>query len=148
MKRFLIAVIALMAFATVSAAQPRALGVRGGYGAELSYQHSLNGGFMEADLGWAPKEINIVAVYDFIFASVGDFNFYAGPGVRVGTFKTSNDVVGLNMGVAAQIGAEFAIPVAPVNISLDWRPVVNFFGEGKQRGFNGMYGALGIRYSF
>lgn len=148
MKRFLIAFIALTAFAAVASAQSRALGIRGGYGAELSYQHSLNSNFIEADLGWAPKELNVVAVYDFVFASTGNFNFYAGPGLRVGTFKTSNDVIGLNLGIAAQIGAEFAIPVAPINISLDWRPVINFFGEGNQRGFNGMYGALGLRYRF
>lgn len=148
MKKFLIAVIALVAFATVSSAQPRALGVRGGYGAELSYQHIIGSNFVEADLGWAPKEINIVAIYDFVFASAGDFNFYAGPGVRVGSFETSNNVIGLNIGVAAQIGAEFEIPAAPINLSLDWRPVVNFFGEDRQRGFNGRYVALGVRYRF
>ena len=148
MKRLLIVIVALVTFSVVAAAQPRALGVRGGYGVELSYQHSLNSNFIEADLGWAPNEINLVAVYDFVFASAGDFNFYAGPGVRVGSFRTSNDVIGLNIGVSAQIGAEFAIPAVPINISLDWRPVVNFFGEDKQRGFNGMYGALGIRYRF
>lgn len=148
MKKFLITVVALAAFAFVSTAQPRALGVRGGYGAELSYQHSLSSNFIEADLGWAPGEFNLVAVYDFIFASAGDFNFYAGPGVRVGSFRTSSDVVGLNVGVAAQIGAEFVIPAIPINISVDWRPVINFFGENNQRGFNGMYLALGIRYRF
>ena len=148
MKRFLIAVIALVAFASVSYAQPRALGVRGGYGVELSYQHGISGNFIEADLGWAPKEFNLVAIYDFVFASAGYFNFYAGPGVRVGSFETSNNVTGLNLGISAQIGAEFVIPDVPINLSLDWRPVVNFFGEGKQRGFNGMYLALGVRYRF
>ena len=148
MKRFLVTILTLAAFASVSAAQPRALGVRGGYGVELSYQHNLNSNFIEADLGWAPKELNIVATYDFVFANIGDFNFYAGPGVRVGSFETSNNVVGLNLGIAAQIGAEFIIPAVPINISLDWRPVVNFFGEDKQRGFNGKYAALGIRYRF
>lgn len=148
MKRLLFAVVALVAFAAVSAAQPRALGVRGGYGAELSYQHSTSSNFMEADLGWAPNEINIVVIYDFVFASAGDFNFYAGPGVRMGSFETSDGVIGLNVGIAAQIGAEFVIPAAPINLSLDWRPVINFFGEDRQRGFNGRYIALGIRYRF
>lgn len=148
MKKILVAALVLLASVSLANAQPRALGLRGGYGAELSYQHAFNGNFLEADLGWAPREVNAVAVYDFIFANAGMFNFYAGPGVRVGTFQTSSDVVGLNLGIVGQIGAEMEIPSVPVNISLDWRPVVNFFGEGTQRGFCGNYIALGIRYRF
>ena len=41
MKKMLILVAALLGFAVVATAQPRALGVRAGYGAELSYQHTL-----------------------------------------------------------------------------------------------------------
>lgn len=148
MKKFIITIVALLAFTAVSNAQPRALGVRGGYGVELSYQHNINNNFIEADLGWAPGELNIVAIYDFLFASAGNFNFYAGPGARVGTFRTSNGVDGLNIGVSAQIGAEYAIQAIPLNVSLDWRPVVNFLGEGNQRGFNGNYLALGLRFRF
>lgn len=148
MKKFIIAIVALLAFAAVSNAQPRALGVRGGYGVELSYQHILNSNFAEVDLGWAPGGVNIVAVYDFVVANAGNFNFYVGPGVRVGSFLTSSDVLGLNLGIAAQLGAEYEISAAPVNISLDWRPMVNFFGEGNQRGFNGNFLSLGIRYRF
>lgn len=147
MKKTLLVLAALL-IAAVALAQPRALGLRGGFGAELSYQHSAGSNFIEADLGWAPNEFNFVAVYDFVFASAGNFNFYAGPGARVGSFRTSSDVVGLNIGVAGQLGVEFQIPAVPINLSLDWRPVVNFFGEGGQRGFCGNYGALAIRYRF
>lgn len=148
MKKLTAIIVSVLAFAAVASAQPRALGLRGGFGAEISYQHSVDSNFLEADLGWAPGEANLVAVYDFIFANSGNFNFYAGPGLRVGTFKTSSDVDGINLGVAGQIGVEFQIPSVPINLSLDWRPVVNFFGEGKQRGFCGYYGAFAIRYRF
>ena len=147
MKKTLLVFAALL-IAAVAFAQPRALGLRGGFGAELSYQHGVGSNFIEADLGWAPGEANLVAMYDFVFASAGNFNFYAGPGARVGTFRTSSDVAGLNVGVAGQIGAEFQIPSVPINLSLDWRPVVNFFGEGEQRGFCPYYGAFAIRYRF
>ena len=41
MKKTLIIIASLLAFAVVASAQPRAIGVRAGYGAELSYQHNL-----------------------------------------------------------------------------------------------------------
>ena len=43
MKKILIVVAALLGFAVVASAQPRALGVRAGYGGELSYQHYMGG---------------------------------------------------------------------------------------------------------
>ena len=68
----------------------RALGLRGGYGFELSYQHSLGENFVEADLGlWGFNTLNAVATYNWMLAqpqwtSRGDWGFYAGPGVAVG----------------------------------------------------------------
>ena len=54
MKKFIVVVLSVLAFAAVASAQPRALGIRAGYGGEISYQHGGGAGFLEADLGfWA-----------------------------------------------------------------------------------------------
>ena len=83
MKKTLIIIASLLAFAVVASAQPRAIGVRAGYGAELSYQHNLgSANFLEVDLGWSFSSagyFNVAAAYDFSVAPVGPFNFYAGP---------------------------------------------------------------------
>lgn len=152
MKKFILIIVSVFALSASIYAQPRAIGIRGGYGAEVSYQHSFVDQFGELDLGWSPLGVNVAAAYDFIFASTGNFNFYVGPGAQLTIFATKGEneehVSGLNLGVLAQLGAEFQCPGVPINISLDWRPVVNFFGVGSSRGFCGNYAALGVRYRF
>ncbi len=144
MKKLLVLVLSVLAFAAVASAQPRALGIRAGYGGEISYQHGGSAGFLEADLGfWANNGFYVTGVYDFIFANAGIVNFYVGPGVQLG-FYNHADKSGFNAGLAGQLGMEFEIPSAPVNISLDWRPVY-YFNYG---GFGWQGIALGIRYRF
>ena len=79
MKKALLIVAAILGLAVVASAQPRALGIRAGYGAELSYQHTLGGqNFIEADLGWAlgnPGGLDLGLSYDFIIAPLGPLNF-------------------------------------------------------------------------
>ena len=77
MKKLLTVLIGVLAFAAVASAQPRALGVRAGYGGEISYQHTTGPGFIEADLGFlAGHGFYVTGVYDFIFANSGICNFY------------------------------------------------------------------------
>ena len=100
----------------------------------LSVSAPVTAGFLEADLGfWANNGFYVTGVYDFIFANAGIVNFYVGPGVQLG-FYNHNDNSGFNAGLAGQLGMEFEIPSAPVNISLDWRPVYyfNYGGFGWQ----------------
>ena len=148
MKKFIVIAIATLAFAATVAAQPRAIGIRGAWGAELSYQHSFGNNFIEGDLGWAPNSISVAAAYDFVFANVGICNFYAGPGAQIGVFKTTNSegavASGLNLGILGQVGCEFELPSVPVNISIDWRPVFNLINPG----FLPQYAGVGIRYRF
>ena len=145
MKRFIVVVLSVLAFAAVASAQPRALGLRAGYGGELSYQHGGSAGFLEADLGFlgSGHGFYVTGVYDFIFANAGIANFYVGPGVQLGFYNYSGDQ-GFNAGIAGQLGGEFEIPSVPLNISLDWRPVYHFNYGGF--GWQGI--ALGIRYRF
>ena len=156
MKKLLAIAVALTAFVAVAAAQPRALGVRfgsasyaAGYGAELSYQHGLGTtNFIEVDLGWSSVGggcINGTASWDYIIAEFGGgFNFYAGPGVNLGTYGTP-DGAKFAIGALAQVGLEYQFGTIPFNVSLDWRPTFyvvpsNFFSP------SGV--ALSFRYRF
>lgn len=144
MKKILVVVLSVLAFAAVASAQPRALGVRAGYGGELSYQHYAGSNFVEADLGFlAGNGFYVTGIYDFVLGEAGPFNFYAGPGAQLGFYDYGDDS-GFNAAIVGQLGMEFQIPSAPINISLDWRPAFNFCYGGF--GWNGF--ALGLRYRF
>ena len=149
MKKTLIIIASLLAFAVVASAQPRAIGVRAGYGAELSYQHNLGSeNFLEVDLGWSFSSagyFNVAAAYDFSVAPVGPFNFYAGPAADLALYGTNTNNGSLGLGVGAQLGLEYIFSEIPFQISLDWRPWFNFVD-----GFHGYYtgAALGLRYAF
>ena len=67
--------VAALAFAAVASAQPKAVGVRVGNGAEVSYQHYLGGSnFIEADLGFMSNGFRLTGIYDFDLGSAGNFN--------------------------------------------------------------------------
>ena len=51
MKKIILIAAMVLGFAVAAVAQPRAIGLRGGYGVELSYQHTLGENFVEANLG-------------------------------------------------------------------------------------------------
>ena len=149
MKRFLALVAVVLTASAVSLAQPRALGIRATYGAELSYQQSLGSNFAEFDLGWSSGYTNFAAVYDIVFSSVDTFKFYAGLGADVCLYDNvtpkGKETVGLGLGVVGQIGVEYQISAIPMNVSLDWRPVFHVVGP---TGFGWNSIALGLRYRF
>lgn len=144
MKKAILIVAAILSFAVVASAQPRAIGVRAGYGAELSYQHSLGNNFAEIDLGWYTGGLSLTGIYDFVFASAGDLNFYGGPGVQAYLYS-SQGYSYFNAAIAGQIGMEYNFASIPLQLSLDWRPAF-YFLHGTAFGWQGF--GLGIRYRF
>ena len=156
MKKLLV-LVALVAMSAVAVnAQPRAIGARLGYGIDFSYQHSLGEkNMVQLEVGLpAFLGIDAAATYDWIFPitswkEAGSWNWYAGVGAGVGYSWWSNYV---HVGVAGRIGVEYNFDF-PLNLSLDWRPVIGpSFGSGYV-GFNsgGLYSgaiALGVRYRF
>lgn len=146
MKKLLVVLLGVLAFAAVASAQPRAIGVRAGYGGELSYQHGLgSSSFLELDLGFLGHAHGyyVTGAYDFIIGNAGICNFYVGPAVQLG-FYNHERIGAFNAGAGAQLGVEFEIPSIPLNISVDWRPIY-YFHYG---GFGWQGAALGIRYRF
>lgn len=154
MKKFFVIALSLLAFAAVASAQPRALGVRFGgagyanfgYGAEISYQQGLGNSFAEVDLGWSSIGFNGSLLYDLIFASIDNANFYIGPGVNFGMYSTDGgNSAAFNLGVLGQLGAEYQFGTIPLNISLDWRPA---FYVVPSTHFAPYGVALSLRYRF
>lgn len=155
MKKIIVLAIALFTAAALYA-QPRAIGGRLGYGLELSYQHSLGNNMLDIDFGLPGFfGIEAAATYDWIFPinsweEQGTWNWYAGVGAGGGIYGFK-DVIGY-LGVAGRIGVEYNFWF-PMNISLDWRPLVGPGFYNNQVGFNGLglfQGgiALSIRYLF
>ncbi|MBQ9659698.1 MAG: hypothetical protein IJV37_00330 [Bacteroidales bacterium] len=147
MKKLIAVLAGALAFAAVASAQPRAIGIRAGYGGELSYQHALGTNFIEADLGFfVGNGLHLNATYDFVFAAANIFDFYIGPGFQIGAYNAKTDTgsaMRFNIGLVAQLGVEAQIPSVPINISLDWRPTIVSIGGPYWAGV-----ALGIRYRF
>lgn len=146
MKRIIIIAALVLGFTVAASAQPRALGARFGYGAELSYQHSMGDNFIEADLGLGNfKFLNVAATYNFMIAqpdwtSQGTWGFYAGPGAAL---SAGNDV--LYIGIAGQVGLEYTFDF-PLQISIDMRPQLGLVSGAF--GIWGWHPHLGLRYRF
>ncbi len=147
MKKLLIVLAAALAFTVSAVAQPKAIGVRVGYGAEVTYQNYAGGyNFVELDLGFMSNGFRLTGIYDFNLGSAGYFNFYAGPGAQLGFANTNNSSSTVFVAaVVGQIGAEFCVPNVPLSFSLDWRPAIYFAGAN-YFGWDGF--GLGIKYRF
>ncbi len=149
MKKVIIVVLSVLMFGVALSAQPRTIGLRGGYGVEISYQHDLgSANFLEADLGLVGGgDFYLTGIYDYSFAQRGIFSFYGGPGATVG-FWDNGESTELSLGIAGQIGTEVDVEPyisLPVRLSLDWRPTFYLVGAS---GFAWSGFALGVRYIF
>ena len=145
MKKLLIAVVILFCGMATLSAQPRSVGVSFGAAETVTYQHSLqNGNFMEMNFGYhlgtypvhsynpqsgyiyrgIPGTLRLTATYNMVlfspnWTSKGDWNFYAGPGVSMGS--GFNKFKAFTLGVAAQAGLEYNFWF-PLTLSADLRP--------------------------
>lgn len=144
MKKFISVIVAVLAFAAVASAQPRAIGACIGWGVDVSYEHTLGGSnFLEANLGITGfKSLDIHASYNFVFASPnwtasGEWNAYVGPSIGF----IGED--GVKFCAGAVIGLEYTFNF-PLMLSFDLRPEARI---GYDRPFFCLP-ALGIRYRF
>ena len=152
MKKIILVAALVLGFAVAASAQPRALGLRGGWGAELSYQHGFGADFLQADLGLNTfNSVHGSVIYNFMIAqpawtSRGEWGFYAGPGAAVGmSFGTGDNDGYFHVAAAGMVGLEYTFWF-PLQLSLDLKPTLGFgFGHGFHWG---VMPALGIRYRF
>ncbi len=121
MKKLVLVAALVLGFTVAAVAQPRAVGIRGSYGVEVSYQHTLGSNFIEADLGFMGTGLNAAAVYNWNLVQFGDaFNVYAGPGAAIGFGKGW-----FNVGIAGMVGLEYSFKPTfdvPIQLSIDVRP--------------------------
>ena len=147
MKKMLLIAALIVGFAGFASAQVdgKAIGLRFGNGAEVSYQHPLSdANRLEFDLGlgsWGYGGVYVNGVYQWVWdlsELAPGFNWYAGVGGALGINN------GLGLGVLGQIGIEYNFNI-PIQLSLDWRPAV-YIVPGTYFGYDGV--ALGVRYKF
>ena len=133
------------------------LGDNDGFGGEISYQRGLSkNNRLELDLGWRNSNnvdaIKIAGLYQWVWNIDGGFNWYAGVGGGIGSWKAEKfKINGVSYGgnsetvifAAGDIGIEYNFDI-PLQLSLDFRPEF-YFNDGINDNF-GPDIALGIRY--
>lgn len=157
MKKGLFIIVALFIINITAEAQ-HALGVRLGggssYGAELSYQLPFSDRHrMEFDLGWNAygkwANASLAAVFHWRWNIVDALDWYVGPGAMLSVYdlahpkNSDEDFHRVGVGIGGQIGLQYTFK-APVQLSLDARPMWNFLGYAKDWGS----AALSVRYVF
>jgi hypothetical protein len=155
MKKVLLGIALLGCFVIAANAQPRAIGGRIGGDLEFSYQHQVGDNMIDATAGlWIGHgylSVGAVAVYAWEFPinswkRAGAWNWYVGPGVGMGVM-VGNNIGSISASIGGQIGIEYQFRI-PLNLSLDYRPMINALGFNNNT-WAGIYGiALGVRYRF
>ena len=150
MKKIILVAAMVLGFAVAASAQPRAIGVRGGLGAGLSYQHTVGANFIDADLGFG-NGLNVAATYNWTlmqpnWTSRGDWGVYAGPGAALGLGIGEVDY--LNVAVAAEVGLEYTFWF-PLQLSVDIRPQLGAYLSGESGLYlGGFVPTFAVRYKF
>lgn len=166
MKKKLLLLVTLAVTSIAAAyAQPRAIGIRQGWGTEFSYEHSLGQNMLSLDFGLVGYHgLEAVVTYDWIdpfgakvpWNERGEWHWYMGVGGGVAWLWGALPYFGMSLGAAGRFGIEYDFWF-PLQLSLDWRPVVGpvFLGAdgGAAVGFNtpGLIASaisLGVRYKF
>jgi len=150
MKKFILSLALAVSLVGALNAQSigKAIGVRFGYGGEISYQQPLgNTNRLELDLGFNGNGFGLNGVYQWVWnlSSVSDgLNWYAGLGAGVGSYNYYLATSHLNVGILGQVGLEYNFNI-PLQLSLDYRPGFYFLNS-----FYGSYDGicLAARYRF
>jgi hypothetical protein len=135
------------------------LGDNDGFGGELSFQRKLSSvNRLELDLGWrngrSVSAVKIAGLYQWVWNIESGFNWYAGVGGGLGSWRYGDNYKKNNPNFkeekgsyffgAGDIGIEYNFDI-PLLISLDFRPEFYFNGYGDDFGSDI---GLGIRYQF
>jgi hypothetical protein len=96
----------------------------------------------------------VTGLYEFHFDITGapGLKWYVGPGAHVGFYNNHYQDRygnfgngGSFTGIDGVLGLDYKFTGAPINLSIDWQPSIEF---GDNRGFFGGWGGLGVRYTF
>ena len=164
MKKTIILTIALAVVAIFSAEAQRmdqnytsALGIKiwGYEEAGISYKHFLPGYTNHAIEGlgyfWY-NGVRFTGLYEFYFdMGAPGLKWYVGPGAHLGIYNdryrdryVSSGNGGALIGIDGVIGLDYKFDKAPINLSLDWQPSIEF---GTTNAFQAAWGGIGVRYT-
>lgn len=150
MKKWTLMLTLLVGLTSAVSAQTmgKALGIRFGYGGEISYQNPLgNKNRLELDLGLNAYGFGLNGVYQWVWdlsQLAPGFNWYAGIGGSVGFYNAYYSASPLNVGILGQIGMEYNFHI-PIQLSIDYRPGF-YFLNGIYPYYDGI--CLAARYRF
>ncbi|MBR6272915.1 MAG: hypothetical protein IKR29_05000 [Bacteroidales bacterium] len=158
MKKLLLVLVAVIGISFAANAQGyngKAIGLRFGYGTEVSYQMPMGANRLEVDLGRLETLFNDywhyftgAVTYQWLFSLPWKgFGWYAGPGAGVGWYASSYYHSGIAVGVGGIIGIDYKFPSIPLQASLDFRPLWSVIHPDYVGGFD-YSTALGVRYTF
>lgn len=148
MKKIILSLVVVFASLSFAKAQDNAIGLRFGWGTEVSFQRMLNDSKrIELDLGlWGLDFDNpslfLSGIYHWVFdlSQLADgFKWYVGPGAGIGLYSKDFSVRALG-----QLGIEYNFKF-PLQLSLDWSPTLIIIPD-VDFGFQGV--SLGVRYKF
>ena len=156
--RLLLLFILIFYFSPVTYAQSKsanstsyksALGVKVWYGGGISYKHFFSSNNAGELIGYfwnrGTRFTGLYEIHGNIENAKG-LRWYIGPGAHIGFYNTKYGG-GSFAGVDGVLGLDYKFNKAPINMSIDWQPSFEF-GDGRDRGFYGNLGGLGIRYTF
>ena len=167
MRKIVTITVAIM-ISVIALAQPKSIGGRIGFGAQISYLHTVGKNFIETDLGYNyAMGHNVSARYLFLikqpkWTEEGKWEFYAGPGIFLGTdwsFYNGQGITVANFprvpfmfGITGQVGLSYTFKF-PLQLSVDLRPTLNLGVSDSKvaptlRGLFGFIPSIGIRYCF
>jgi hypothetical protein len=125
--------------------QNNALGLRFTGGTEVSYQRELSSyNRLEFDLGWTWNTSALSGFYQWDYHITNGLKWYIGPGASLGIYSKDNHS-GADIGVGGIVGMEYNFDI-PLQVSLDWRPIINFGTYDSQFGSTNV--GLSVRYRF
>lgn len=155
MKKILLIATLFFAFSLTTNAQggngyKNAIGIRGGWGVEVSYQRYIAPkNRIEATLGINRYGFSVEGMYQWMFNlpinTAGIWQWYAGAGVGIGSWSSSKFDKGFSLGVLGQAGIEYTFSKIPLMLSFDYRPGFYFLPETD---FDWSGFALGVRFCF
>lgn len=148
---FLAVFIVLTSQAQSSSAQGSsyrtALGVKIWDGGGVSLKHFFNDRNAGELIGYfwyqGVRFTGLYEIHGNITGAEG-LRWYIGPGAHIGFYNDKYGGAGF-VGVDGVIGLDYKFNSAPINLSIDWQPSIEF---GAARGFSGGWGGFGIRYTF
>lgn len=132
---------------TRSSSYRTALGVKVWDGGGISFKHFVSDKNAIELIGYFwNRGSRITGLYEIHGPVTGaqGLQWYIGPGAHIGFYNTKYGD-GAFAGIDGVLGLDYKFNGAPINISIDWQPSIEF---GDNRGFVGSWGGLGIRYTF